>query len=144
MNDFSELEKQRLDKRYQSIRRTINQAPNTYNSTVASASASLVQPTTTITANNIQLKHMKTNSSLNQSPPPPSTSVIKSKNEAAVTTSSSSEPPTNEQNLLSQPGLKFITRPDLHQILRQYPDAKELTKQSVTLASMLQKIRSNP
>jgi hypothetical protein len=152
MKDYllnSELEKQRLDKRYQSIRRTINQAPNTYNAAIASSSSSTITPTTSsfINPTGNQFKHIKTNSSLNQSPPPPPLTTTPSVVAVPTTKQRNIENPTTDTEqalLLSQPGLKFITRTDLHQVLRQYPQAKDLTKHSVTLASMLQKVRSNP
>lgn len=106
----TEMEKQRLDKRYQSIRRTMNsnnEKPDTIYSNKAKKNNSADQPSTS----------------------------------SSATTSSQS---SHSEQMLNQPGAKFILREDLSSLIKRNQQAKELLKQSSTLILILHKIRANP
>lgn len=113
----SEIEKQRLDKRYQSIRRTIQQS----NKKIPSEDSATNEPPIESSTSNLSLNN--------------------SENNASNTVKHTSQ--TNADPLLKQPGAQFIQRPDLQQLIRHNLEAKEFVKQSATLISILQKIRSN-
>jgi hypothetical protein len=113
----SEIEKQRLDKRYQSIRRTINQPTKSYNDSMQITSFTNATACQQDATNGIG--QPKINETANQV--------------------------AHDPNLiLSQPGVGFIAKTDFNQILKNNPDARELIKNSITLPAMIQKIRTNP
>lgn len=146
------LEKQRLDKRYQSIRRTIsNNQTSQLNDLLSSASSSALIPITLQqqSAASFHTKHLKSPTACsNQSPPPPpqASHLSTPKQQSIGNTHSKNDTPKDDDQsyLLKQPGLRFITRSDFSNIIKQNPDSRKLTKQSLTLDTMLQKIRSNP
>jgi hypothetical protein len=122
----TEIEKQRLDKRYQSIRRTINQTkPNDSDSTIQITSF------TTATSSMPDNTTMPVSSSL--------TPVTPHQNQASQSSSD-----LKDLNILTDPGALFLTKTDLNQTLKQITDAKELIKSSANLTTIIHKIRSNP
>jgi hypothetical protein len=154
----SEIEKQRLDKRYQSIRRTIN-------SSNANSGAS---DSTVIYSN--KAKHVKENNR----PPAVTTDTTKSPADSSITitstNSTSTAIPTTKQPtsttaaattvnsvaappqqspqvdisaLLNQPGARFIMRPDLRTLIRRNPTAHEFLKQSKHLKSIILSVQAN-
>lgn len=136
----SELEKQRLDKRYQSIRRTMTSS----NENTAGESGDAIYSN-------------KANKSANKS----ASSSLMSFDQAAsisgggdsvpaqpislplIPPAASTTPQTTDQ-LLKQPGAMFILRSDLQSLIKRNQQAKDILKQSSYLIQILQKIRANP
>ena len=117
----SEIEKQRLDKRYQSIRRTIQSKKASVLKDQESSSSEMVS------------------SASNELP-----SSTSPTDEAARPVESSSQVSREEDLFLKQPGALFIQRPDLQSLIKHNPEAKELVKSSSNLLHILKKIRDNP
>ncbi len=150
----SELEKQRLDKRYQSIRRTINQTPtqaptadcSMLSLTKAKSSLSSLnssQNSPVLTGSSQDTPENESAASGNNSASTSIEASAQSSDSAQATCSSASIPLLND-SLLSQPGAQFILRSDLHHIVKQNPEAKELIKSSQNLIGIIQKVRNNP
>jgi hypothetical protein len=160
----SELEKQRLDKRYQSIRRTIQQNANA--NADSSAAGNFAHSNKPKSSRQIEatiseaLAVANVSSTSTLSGATLSDSTVNSSREAsseAATTASTATPTTlaaqsigvdanaSEHHLIiKQPGAQFIMRDDLHRLIKHHVQAKELVKQSVNLINILQKIRANP
>lgn len=164
----SEIEKQRLDKRYQSIRRTINQHNNTaavsnQDSTEIvsgeSATNNLICSISTIPQSSSSSSQNNNEAIGSSSAQPtqvdPSKQVKKqpvsklSASSTESTASTSTSATTSAQAiptdlLLKQPGAVFILRTDLQQLIKQNSQANSLLKQNNNLSNILHKIRVNP
>ncbi len=167
----SEIEKQRLDKRYQSIRRTINQnnvskqlqnneqrqkVPG--NSKLICSISTLPTPQQTLSnkpqdepdSPNPSISGTSQQSTLNTDtgPAPEATTtetqVIPTTPAAMPTTNNSNTAEVNSEMLLKQPGVVFILRPDLQNLIKQTPEASTFIKENNNLFSMLHKIRTTP
>jgi hypothetical protein len=132
----SEIEKQRLDKRYQSIRRTIQ------HSSKKPSHSLLVEDQHSSSTNDAPIESSTSNTSLNN------TEINSSSQEQIQRITTTAKHHTSQLNiqdpLLKQPGAQFVQRVDLHHLIKHNLEAKEFVKQSPTLISILQKIRSNP
>jgi hypothetical protein len=120
----SEIEKQRLDKRYQSIRRTIQSKKASVLKDQESSSSEMVS------------------SASNELP-----SSASPADEAARPAESSSQAGREEQDadlFSKQPGALFIQRADLQSLIKHNAAAKELVKASSNLLHILKKIRDSP
>jgi hypothetical protein len=117
-NSSPTIDRERMDKRYQSIRRTATNHPT--NSTVVDSSNSILSPDNN--NNNITT----TNNDISSS-----------------SSSSSSSTQTTEDYVRSTPALKFICRSDFYQFFKTHREARQMTK-SDSLAGILQRIRHEP
>lgn len=114
INSSPTIDRERMDKRYQSIRRTTTNRTATL-STVDSS-------TVPSTDNQTNTNHDASSSSSSSS------------------SSASSSAPTIDENLRTNPALKFICRADFYQLFKTHREARHMTK-SDSLASILQRIR---
>lgn len=162
--DQSEIDKQRLDKRYQSIRRTMTatdtgdqnavysnkvkqlrekhnrsnqQQSEASGSVAAAASANLPQTSSSPVLS-------PSNSSTGLAQQSSVTSPQTSTNTPSATNATPSTPTTSNSALLSQPGARFLLRSDLSSLLKRNQAARDLLKQNKRLIEILQEIRSSP
>ncbi len=152
----SALEKQRLDKRYQSIRRTINQNNNNNSSVLINNSdnnniKSLIKSENIISSiPEVSSQHELATTSTSAAAIDESEAIINTAVASSTIIDNNSPttptPTTTTSNdiLLGQPGAKFLLRSDLHQIVKINTEAKEFLKQSQNLVLVIQKIRTNP
>ncbi|UJR33459.1 hypothetical protein I4U23_020904 [Adineta vaga] len=113
------IERERMDKRYQSIRRTA--ANRTTSSSVVDSS--IIVSTDTSNLNN-------TNNDISSS-------------SSSSSSSASSSVQTSEEYIRTTPALKFICRSDFYQFFKTHREARQMTK-SDSLAGILQRIRHDP
>jgi uncharacterized membrane protein len=116
------IDRERMDKRYQSIRRTATN--RTTNSSVVDSSN--IPPPSSSDNNNTN----NTNNDVSSSSSSSSSSV-------------SSSTQTTDDYLRTTPALKFICRSDFYQFFRTHREARQMTK-SDSLAGILQRIRHDP
>jgi len=149
----SEIEKQRLDKRYQSIRRTINQSngaanlkqaqPNEYPSGNSKLICSIsTLPTTSRTPPQDESDSPRSSGIQQQSTLTSEAATLEPTTSAASNSAASTEMTT--EMLLRQPGALFILRPDLQHLIKQTAEASTFIKENNNLFSILHKIRTNP
>jgi hypothetical protein len=117
-NSSPTIDRERMDKRYQSIRRTASNHPT--NSSVVDSSSGTLSP------DNNNNNTTNTNNDISSS-----------------SSSSSSSTQTTEDYLRSNPALKFICRSDFYQFFKTHREARQMTK-SDSLAGILQRIRHDP
>jgi hypothetical protein len=117
INSSPTIDRERMDKRYQSIRRTTTN--RTTNSSVVDSSNILCSDN-----NN---NNLTTNNDISSS----------------SSSSASSSTQTTEDYLRSTPALKFICRSDFYQFFKTHREARQMTK-SDSLAGILQRIRHEP
>ena len=113
------IDRERMDKRYQSIRRTAA-TRTTSSSVVDSSSILLTDNSNSTTANN---------------------DVSSSSSSSSSTVSSPVQ--TTEECIRSTPALRFICRTDFYQFFKAHREARQMTK-SDSLAGILQRIRHDP
>ena len=118
-NSSPTIDRERMDKRYQSIRRT---ATNRTTNTSAVDSSSMLSSNTNNTINDASLSSSSSSTS---------------------TSSTSSTTQTVEDCLRATPALKFICRSDFYQFFKTHREARQMTK-SDSLAGILQRIRHDP
>ena len=150
----SEIDKQRLDKRYQSIRRTITVNGDQNNSLCSDATSMTVFSNKAKPIGKRQLSGPIDADSNSSSSPPSTAAIIASNPVPPANLATTITPPTplpapkqslDTAALLNQPGARFILRTDLQSILkRNQLGARELLKQSKHLVEIIQKIRANP
>jgi E3 ubiquitin-protein ligase HECW1 len=121
-NSSPTIDRERMDKRYQSIRRTAaNRTP----------SSSVVDSSTIVTVDS--------NNNSNNSTNTPITNDVSS----SSSSSASSTAQTSDDCLRSNPALRFICRPDFFQFFKRHREARQMTK-SDSLAGILLRIRHEP
>jgi hypothetical protein len=134
-----EKEKQRLDKRYQSIRRTIQQkVPQEEGATAAINNV----PTTSASSENPTeaTEHVVTSKSSSSS----SSSAKTSKRNKNENNSNNSPPNPDHLLLLKHPGAQFIQRADFRDFVSNNLPAKTFLLQNQYLIEIIVKIRSDP
>ena len=122
VNSSPTIDRERMDKRYQSIRRT---------ATNRSINSSVVDSSSILTTDNPSTNNATT------------TNDISSSSSSSSSSASSSTTQTNEDYLRSTPALKFICRSDFYQFFKTHREARQMTK-SDSLAGILQRIRHEP
>ena len=148
----SEIDKQRLDKRYQSIRRTINQNNKSDNDIIFSNKVKIKKNNNNNTESspslNLLLVNNNNNNNNNNNIDTNRTSSPKLNDSLADSMSINPSTPMSSNSYndptLKQPGLLFILRPDLQVLVKNNLSAKDLIKQSSNLILILQRIRTNP
>jgi hypothetical protein len=135
----SEIDKQRLDKRYQSIRRTINQNIK-LDSDVIFSNKSKIKNKLNNSESSSSLNILLVNNNNNNL----DTNITMSSKKNENLTDSTSSNPTLNDSTLKQPGLLFILRPDLQALVKNNLAAKDLIKRSSNLILILQRIKTNP
>jgi hypothetical protein len=119
INSSPTIDRERMDKRYQSIRRTTTN--RTTNSSVVDSSSILTSDTNNNTNSTTTTNDVSSSSS----------------------SSASSTTQTTDDYLRSTPALKFICRSDFYQFFKTHREARQMTK-SDSLAGILQRIRHEP
>lgn len=122
VNSSPTIDRERMDKRYQSIRRT---------ATNRSINSSEVDSSSILTTDNSSTNNATT------------TNDISSSSSSSSSSASSNTTQTNEDFLRSTPALKFICRSDFYQFFKTHREARQMTK-SDSLAGILQRIRHEP
>ncbi|CAF0995991.1 unnamed protein product [Adineta steineri] len=117
-NSSPTIERERMDKRYQSIRRTTT---NRTTSSSVNDSSNILSPD---------------NSNLNH----PNNDISSS---SSSSSSVSSATQTSDEYIRSTPALRFICRSDFYQFFKTHREARQMTK-SDSLAGILQRIRHDP
>jgi hypothetical protein len=120
VNSSPTIDRERMDKRYQSIRRTATNC--TINSSVCDSS---------------NILSSSDNNNNNNS------TIINNDVSSSSSSSASSSTQTTDDYLRSTPALKFICRSDFYQFFKTHREARQMTK-SDSLAGILQRIRHEP
>lgn len=120
VNSSPTIDRERMDKRYQSIRRTATN--RTTNSSVVDSS------TNPPSDNNNNSNSITTNNNDISS---------------SSSSSASSSTPTTDDYFRTNPALKFICRSDFYQFFKTHREARQMTR-SDSLAGILQRIRHEP
>ncbi|CAF4528584.1 unnamed protein product [Rotaria sp. Silwood1] len=119
INSSPTIDRERMDKRYQSIRRT---ATTTTNSS-------------TVDSSNILSSDNNNNNTTNND--------ISSSSSSSSSSSASSTMQTTDDYVRATPALKFICRSDFYQFFKTHREARQMIK-SDSLAGILQRIRHDP
>ncbi|XP_074598525.1 E3 ubiquitin-protein ligase HECW2-like [Brevipalpus obovatus] len=147
-----EQSRQQLDRRYQSIRRTISRRPkkninnNSINSNISDGITNDSTSVASVSSNNTSLTTDSEVDSPSSAPSTPSTS-----SDAAIPGPSSAPngnqapvtlPPASESAPIC-PALKFLQRPDFFNLLHMNDDALTQYNQSISLKHIISKIRND-
>ena len=123
VNSSPTIDRERMDKRYQSIRRT---------ATNRSINSSVVDSSSILTTDNLSPNNSTT------------TNDNSSSSSSSASSASSGTPiQTSDDYLQTTPALKFICRSDFYQYFKTHREARQMTK-SDSLAGILQRIRHEP
>ncbi|CAF1234978.1 unnamed protein product [Rotaria magnacalcarata] len=124
LNSSPTIDRERMDKRYQSIRRTTSN--NIGNSSIVDSSNIISSSPSSSDNNNNNTANNDVSSSSSSS-----------------SSSTCSPAQTTEDYVRTTPALKFICRSDFYQLFKTHREARQMTK-SDSLAGILQRIRHDP
>lgn len=125
INSSPNIDRERMNKRYQSIRRT---ASNNLGNLTVVDSSNIVSSSDN--NNNNNTSNNTTNNDISSS-------------SSSSSSSASSAVQTTEEYVRATPSLKFICRSDFYQFFKTHREARQMTK-SDSLAGILQRIRHDP